>query len=571
MVIQVPTRGPANTNLAPAPIESNNVKASGDAFGANIGRAMTGAGQQVSQSANIMADVAFQQQEKVNVTVATDAYERFRKEWRGIEADLKSRQGLEAQHVTKEATEKYKEISEQFVGELNEGARTRYEALIKGARESKLDSFATYEQSQLEEASKQQNIAMAQLAVNDAIESGGNPEQLAKSKAIISHTLKQAMPGASAEQLQVANETALTQMHNSIIDDLMVASPEAASAYYEGHKDEILPKQQTAIEEKLRIKTEITVAQAFADEALKTELTETEAIAQARKNYEGTQEKAVVQEIKLRFTERDTARREEIRLNGENTWKAVANGGSVNDMPPSVLASLDPRTISSLMAFEQQRAETGRGYAAASDPATMNNIHNLWMDDKAAFASEDLNNYRPDLTESDYKYWLSQQRILDKANEKEKQKQTSYALSDRLAKEYLRSAGIKFGQSASDKDNTRAQTVLTLARQIVDDGYDSNKKPTREDIEKELTALFLTGEVEGSGIFENDDYTFYEVAGTPDAQNFYLDDVDTQLPQISKVTGVPQGDIMAVVGVLKKADKPITPDNIRKMYEAGLR
>lgn len=571
MGIQVPTRGPAQTKLGAAPIPENGVRASANAFGANVGQAVVGAGNTVSNSANMLGNIGVERQDKVNVAASVDAYSKFRDEWLPLEVAFKARTGINADKVTVDARKSFDDLRARYMGDMEDDVKLRFEGLTRGMRESKLDSFSVHEQAQTLAAYNENLMAMANLTIEDAVESYGSPSEVAKSKKIIAKATRETMKGSTPEAIELAVQTANTQMHNAVIDKIMVQSPEAAQNYYLRHKDDISEKQQTAIEEKLRIKVEITTAQSFADTALTAQMTYDEAIADARKKYSGTQEETVVKEVKLRFAEKATGESLAEKQANADVWKSVVDGGSKNDLPASVLSKLTPLMHSALDRFEQQRAITGSGYAAITDVATGNKLHNAWMEDPVAFALYELEQDQPNMTESDYHYWQGQQRLLSKADAKDKAKLASYTQSDKLAKEYMNAAGIKYGASANTANAAKAQKVLSLARQVVDDALVDGRKPTRDEMEQALSTLFLTGEVEGSGFFENDDYTFYEVANTGNAAKFYLDDVSSQVPNISKATGVPEESVLDVVRLLKKNGAPITPSNIQKMYQAGLK
>ena len=237
--------------------------------------------------------------------------------------------------------------------------------------------------------------------------------------------------------------------------------------------------------------------------------------------------------------------------NKREAWKLVADGGSFDDLGPDQKASLDGTTISSMKAFEARRAKTGVGYAAISKPSVMVELHNLYQADKTKFTEEQIINKIGDLSESDFKYWLKLQSTVDKADEKSKAKAISYTMSDKLAKEYLNEAQIKYGTSAGEDDAKKSNKVLSLVREMVDDAYTKGVPITRADIDKGLANIFLTGELYTRGEFFDPDGKAFEFKGVETKGGFVIVDAGEQKPRISKASGVPQTELD---GIFKAID-----------------
>jgi hypothetical protein len=239
----------------------------------------------------------------------------------------------------------------------------------------------------------------------------------------------------------------------------------------------------------------------------------------------------------------------------------------------STIAAMDGTTVSAMQAFERRRASEGRGFADASDPMAYNEIHQLYMDDKVAFAELDVSKYIGKLNESDYTYWLGQQRAVDREAERDAKKEASYTLADRVAKEYMNAAAIDYGASAGSEQAAKAQKVYSLIRQTVDEFHADGKKPTREDIEARLNEMFLVGDLSESGfgdLFYTDMFKF-EAMNTEDEREFSLVDVDEQKQRIADVTGVPAEYVGDIAAILKSRDMLVTVDNIKALYDEWLK
>jgi hypothetical protein len=298
-------------------------------------------------------------------------------------------------------------------------------------------------------------------------------------------------------------------------------------------------------------------------------MTEARALAEAAKIEDPRVRDLVEQRLRARFNDRARVDQRDERDIRDRSWQVVVRGGRVDDIPASDLARMDGTTISAMRAFEERRSKDGRGYAKAVDPATDNRLHRLYMDDKVAFATYDMTQHYGQLTEERVSYWQALQRTVDARGEREAQKQTSYALGDRLARQYLDAAKIGYGEGTPKKQAEKSQRVFELVRGVADEFAAQGKRPTAADFDKALKELFLDGTIVGSGTLYDTRAPFFEVARTPQAAQFQLRDVEKQKQRISEVTGVPPDDVVRIAKALGAQKQPVTAANIRALYEAG--
>jgi hypothetical protein len=298
-------------------------------------------------------------------------------------------------------------------------------------------------------------------------------------------------------------------------------------------------------------------------------VTEARALAEAAKIQDPRVRDLVEQRLRARFNDRARIDQREERDIRDRSWQVVVRGGRVDDIPAADLARMDGPTISAMRAFEERRSKDGRGYAKAVDPATDNRLHRLYMDDKVAFAGYDMTQHYGQLTEERVSYWQALQRTVDARGEREAQKQTSYALGDRLARQYLDAAKIRYGEGTPKTQAAQSQRVFELVRGVADEFTAQGKRPTAADFDKALKELFLDGTIVGSGTFYDTRAKFLEVARTPQAAQFQLRDVEAQKQRISEVTGVPADDVVRIAKALGAQKQPVTAANIRALYEAG--
>jgi len=193
------------------------------------------------------------------------------------------------------------------------------------------------------------------------------------------------------------------------------------------------------------------------------------------------------------------------------------------------------------------------------------------------FAEIDLNKYLNRLTESDYAYWQSQQRAVDtrlenavardaKAAEKAKAKDFGYQLADKLARGYMLPAGID-PANKSKPNQAKVSVINDATRNVVDRLNEGDKIPTqaemREAVEKELKTLFLSGEVDGSGVFSDSGLKFDKTQRGA----FEVRNIEAQAEAVSAATGVPTKHLKAIEAALKEGKLPVTITNIKMTYD----
>tara|TARA_R110000822_G_scaffold82279_7_gene194772 strand:+ start:540 stop:2324 length:1785 start_codon:yes stop_codon:yes gene_type:complete len=296
-------------------------------------------------------------------------------------------------------------------------------------------------------------------------------------------------------------------------------------------------------------------------------ITETEAIKRAGDIKNVDVSDAAVTRIRNNFADQrriaDTNRKEKKR----ESWKIVMEGGSVDDLAPEQLASVDGTTISSMRAFEKKRAQTGAGFASQTMPADSNRLHRMFQDNRKKFLEYDLTNEVGKLEEDDYNYWLRMQSTISKEDEKSKAKLASYTMADKLAKEYMNEADIGYGQSASNKDSAKANKIYGVIRGMVDTAYEAGKPITRQEIDTALSGMFLSGEFEDGGFSYDPDGRKFEFRGMESDGTFKIEDEGSQKVNIGKASGVPVDELQPIFDAINKnSNLEMTIQNIQDLW-----
>lgn len=293
-------------------------------------------------------------------------------------------------------------------------------------------------------------------------------------------------------------------------------------------------------------------------------------IEEAKKISDAEVQDATVKRLDIDYQRDQRIKREQERVSKREAWEVVKEQG-VDALSTEQIASLDGTTMNSMLAFEKRKAKQGNGFALATDPVADNELHEMFMNDRLAFAEVNLlQGYSSKLDEGRYKYWQAQQRAINVREErdakKEADRKVNYTLADRIAKEYLRSAGINFNAKKGD-DPRKAQVVLDIARTAADEALEQGSKLDRKELEKLLSGVFLSGELQGSGVFFDDTGRAFEFFGREDEGYFEITDIEDQKLDIAKATGIPAKFVKGVADGLSKLNQPVTLENMVGLYE----
>ena len=561
---------------APAPYQRSI--ATVEDFGGAAARGMIEGGQKIAGLGDALGKRVMAQQVEDNEREAKALDVEFAKQVREIGyGDGNEKQGFYS--ARGEDAVKGRETAESALDEARrkvlEGAKNdRVRAMfgdISAKRvETEKGQFARHYETQRRAAGDATSEARIAEAADDAGAAWNNPQVTARSIGIVRGEVQDmgARNGWSPEVINSKMQEAQTVLHRKIIDSALVQDPAAAKAYYDANKDKIDGRVRADIEKGLEAGTLRQQSQAAEDRIMGMGLSESQALAQARAIKDPKLRDETVQRVTQRFAETSRIEARQDKANRQEAWDVIKNGGSTDNLTPQQLASLDGTTISSMREFQNRRAKDGRGFAAANDPNVDLQIHNLFMENKAAFVDLDMSDAMLGLTEERWNYWTAQQRSLDKNDEKAKAKAPTYALANGIAKQFMDSAKWDYGEKG--KDSAKAQRVYEAARGVVDRMSDEGKRASQEDITKAMKELFLRGESNSTWSF-GDGKPMAAFLGTDKAGKFNLTNIAEQKQQISEVTGVPAEHIEGVADALRKKKLPVTAANIQSLYQEATR
>lgn len=569
----MPTVPREQRRVAPTPVgtpfQSSNVPAG--AFGGQIGQSLSNIGNAGVGAAGTLLDIATQEQIEDNERETKRLDVEFAQEVRRLTYGDDQTPGYYAQRgenaiagqaPTVEALNAARQ--RLLEGVTSERVREMFSDISTNRVERELTTISRHVTRERRVANDATSEARLGEALDDAGANWGNSSVINQSIGMVRSEVSEMAErnGWSAEVASAKAEEAESALHRAVIDAAVDRNPGYAVAYFNANKDNIDGRLHSDIEKVLEVSSVRASGQASADEILALNLPERDALARAREISNPKLRDEVVTRVSQRYSEEARIEQREDRATLDAAWGTLTQGGSIDDLSAQQLSAINGTTLNSMRAFENRRAEDGRGYAVVTEPDAYNELHNLYMDDKLAFSELDLNSMLGRLDESDYQYWSTQQRAIDRNSER----QASYVLADRMAKEYLNSAGIEYTSSASKTNAAKAQTVFGLIRGVVDGAHEEGRTAERDDIDRALKELFLQGEVDGSGFVYDTNQAYFNVVGTPDEAGFILNDAEGQAQALSDITGAPIEMIPEIVQALEARSIPVTAANIEALY-----
>lgn len=232
-------------------------QASADSFGAIQGRQAQQLGRGVSDVGGVMLDEAQRARERdaTSEVLATEA--RTKDAYRTWSADqMVKRQGAAAKGVTQDATNWWQKAQDEALkGTSDPMVQRALTRALQAQRAASLDHFSGFENQQLE-ASLQQDVQASvdksvSLAAQAPVQGNIDLQLNAIKGALTAYGSTRWTP----EVLQEKITKATYALNKGVFDNLLVASPTGAQAYFLKNRDNFNPLQYDEIETKLKATT----------------------------------------------------------------------------------------------------------------------------------------------------------------------------------------------------------------------------------------------------------------------------------------------------------------------------
>lgn len=261
----------------------------------------------------------------------------------------------------------------------------------------------------------------------------------------------------------------------------------------------------------------------------------------------------------------DQAKRE--RDAREQLYTATTAGVDPWTTDPATRAMVGPEYMAQMQAMHAKAGKVEMNYIIEDK------LHRMVMDNPELFASgqgeADLSRYLGQTSPERMQYWMGQQRQMASAENRAALRQPSYATAERIA-------GELFPHSAKDKaaaeDNptdaanpyNRNVNARQALRSWIDQYVAENKKPPSTD---EITRTARSMQLRKDKVWSPGQRI--DAMTTGKADTFELDTGSRNHPLIAQATGIPVGDLPAVIAYAKAKGQKPTMETLIMLARAG--
>ena len=248
--------------------------------------------------------------------------------------------------------------------------------------------------------------------------------------------------------------------------------------------------------------------------------------------------------------------------------EAVYSARNFNTLTPDQLAVLDENPIERDR-LERYVAQRGQ---VQTDQGTYARIS---MMDPDEFDSVDLMDpqYRTNLSETDWKRFVDQQRALRNSTDRQAASAERSGQRNRtqIVSTALREAGID--PTPADTNTTGAARVASFNRAFDDrlaawQAENRGKRPTGQELQRIADELLIQGKVQGSGWLIDDSRRAFELRDQRERDRFRLSDLSdpVQRARVSRVTGMPPDQVESAARSLTANKIDVTVENLARVW-----
>jgi hypothetical protein len=162
----------------------------------------------------------------------------------------------------------------------------------------------------------------------------------------------------------------VSQMHESVLRNLVDTNPKAAKQYFDNFKTEIDGTKLGNLDKLVKTGTSVMVGQTIRDEIIAKGLTEDQALAYVREKYEGEDEKNGRSAVVEYFGDINRGSQRKQLNAGDEAWRIYNERGTLSAIPASVRNDMDPKAWAALRDHAENKA---KGRDTKTDTAT-------WLD-----------------------------------------------------------------------------------------------------------------------------------------------------------------------------------------------
>jgi len=475
-----------------------------------------------------------------------------------IELAVKNMHGKNAAAAPDYATKEWKGGIDEITKGMDDTQKGHILAAARVRRANLFKSTNYHVSTELNKYDDDQTEAYVKQAKSEAMLHPNDPDRVSLSifqqeSAIEKNAMKY---GLSTQDIAIKKEVARSSTHLSVLDTIAESDdPDKdlkAKKYYDTHKDSFRFDDIEKAGKRVEAATKLGQTYRTSDTIFSKARNLTDAVKQAGQIQEPSLRKAVTEELSSRFSLKEKAEKQHEEDLEDHSGNVIDKTGDYEKIPESIKQQLSVTAKSRLKAYAKQKREGTQLPSntdkyldlrlLAANPAT--------RDD---FAKMSMSQLRGELPGAEILALTKLQEGINKGDGKTKETLGGIETTNQIVMRTLGNAGIK---AVSDEGR---EFFRKLNRSVDEQHAATGKKPSGQEIQALMDGFLVEGIAEKKSLFGFDSLW-------PDSKKkaFELEEgksfVDVEPDKI------PATEKAKITDFLKRSGKPITNENILKMF-----
>ena len=304
----VPTYDNLTQRLQPADNVQQQSIASPELF---AGMTQAGNMTKLAQGLNNVGQIVQKREEELDAATALNAEVATREAYMQFQTEARSRRGLAADGLTKDAEKWWYETARKATEKMTPNQQKLYVERLRGVRLSTLDSLSQYQDGQVRAAKQEGALASIDSSIKLSLDDPSNAGLAADALRNIQVTVSKlaAENGDAPEKAQLDMLKYTSQYHSGILQGMIDSSPDKAREYMNKYGAQMLPAARGQFVKTLEVAERNVKVLGEVSTAVSTAKSETEALSMVREKFATDADgmKLAVQEVKTRYKEQEEA------------------------------------------------------------------------------------------------------------------------------------------------------------------------------------------------------------------------------------------------------------------------
>lgn len=327
---------------------------------------------------------------------AFNAHAQLQSDWMQTDAQLRKQyRGANVEAYKEEASKFWSDAPAKYGDALSPGAKRLISRSLTQTRLQAMASAEGFYTGEKERSADQAASAAKSTEVQFAMTDGGvDALKVARAKIEGINAMTAARKGWTTEQLSTENIKDVSDLHVSLVTNLISRDPAAGRAYFDSNRAEIRGDAQQSLLLQLERSDVLAQSQSHADEIMGRNLPLNEAMQFIEQNFEGEREKVLKTEVMGRYSYAEAARRDGEQKTYGTALLEVEQTGRVSTATWSRLTDTHRAAVLNRQQAEARwRRLEAQGRPVKTDWDLYLDLRQQAMDDPQAFKRLDLKQY----------------------------------------------------------------------------------------------------------------------------------------------------------------------------------